>query len=162
MIIGIGLNVENEKPSVSLSQLAKDAGIDSTYLTREIVLAEFLSKFQGLVSSFVQVTKSPLLIHRYIYMCRNTNRTVCLATDQAGFAPLRESYESMWMHSGQKVQAADNNITDESGQPATSMLTIQVLVYISNLVSLFHVSQPPITLEYCTGNNGFGLPPCSG
>ena len=56
MIIGIGLNVENEKPSVSLSQLAKDAGIDSTYLTREIVLAEFLSKFQGLVSSFVQVT----------------------------------------------------------------------------------------------------------
>ena len=57
VIIGVGLNVQNEKPTMSLSQLAKDAGIDSTYLTREVVLAEFLKQFQDLMSSFSEVKR---------------------------------------------------------------------------------------------------------
>lgn len=137
VIIGIGLNVQNEKPFVSLSQIAENAGIDSSYLTREIVLAEFLSKFQNLLSSFSEVCtyicvyfKTHLSL-QFIVLC------VCPVTDQAGFAPLRESYESMWLHSGQKVQAADSIVADESGQPVTSTLTIQVLVYIFQTQSRF-------------------------
>ncbi|KAK4751773.1 hypothetical protein SAY87_020571 [Trapa incisa] len=72
---GIGLNVDNDKPSICLNSILQESVAISYKFTREEILAAFFNKFEKLYSLF---------IHQ-------------------GFQTLEELYYQTWLHSGQRV-----------------------------------------------------------
>ncbi|THU71185.1 hypothetical protein C4D60_Mb08t32870 [Musa balbisiana] len=72
---GIGLNLDNEKPTACLNAVLKEINSGSLCLRREDILASFFNKFENLFEVFL---------------------------DQ-GFQSLEELYYKTWLHSGQKV-----------------------------------------------------------
>ncbi|WOK94758.1 biotin--protein ligase 2 isoform X1 [Canna indica] len=72
---GIGLNLDNEKPTTCLNAVLRETNSASICLRREDVLASFFNKFDYLFKIFL---------------------------DQ-GFQSLEELYCETWLHSGQKV-----------------------------------------------------------
>ncbi|KAI3419822.1 BPL/LPL catalytic domain-containing protein [Psidium guajava] len=78
---GIGLNVDNEKPTVCLNAVLRELSIASYKFTREDILAAFFNKFENLYNLF---------IHQ-------------------GFQALEELYYKTWLHSGQRVIVLEKN-----------------------------------------------------
>ncbi|XP_009414516.3 biotin--protein ligase 2 isoform X1 [Musa acuminata AAA Group] len=72
---GIGLNLDNEKPTTCLNAVLQEINSGSLCLRREDILASFFNKFENLFEVFL---------------------------DQ-GFQSLEELYYKTWLHSGQKV-----------------------------------------------------------
>ncbi|KAL3736655.1 hypothetical protein ACJRO7_025577 [Eucalyptus globulus] len=78
---GIGLNVDNEKPTVCLNAVLRETSVASYKFTREDILAAFFNKFETLYNLF---------IHQ-------------------GFQALEELYYKTWLHSGQRVIVQEKN-----------------------------------------------------
>ncbi|XP_073009596.1 biotin--protein ligase 2-like isoform X1 [Typha latifolia] len=72
---GIGLNVDNEKPTTCLNAALQEVKSTSHGLKREEILAYFFNKFENLLEIFLN----------------------------QGFQVLEELYCTTWLHSGQKV-----------------------------------------------------------
>ncbi|KAJ0975797.1 hypothetical protein J5N97_017762 [Dioscorea zingiberensis] len=72
---GVGLNLDNEKPTICLNRALKEMSADAGQIKREDLLAAFFNKFEYLFEVFL---------------------------DQ-GFQVLEELYYKTWLHSGQKV-----------------------------------------------------------
>ncbi|KAA8538538.1 hypothetical protein F0562_028091 [Nyssa sinensis] len=88
---GIGLNVDNEKPTTCLNAVLQKMTSVAYQLQREDILAAFFNKFENLFDIFIN----------------------------EGFRPLEELYYKTWLHSGQRViiqeknedQLAENEVT---------------------------------------------------
>ncbi|GMP47090.1 hypothetical protein CsSME_00015010 [Camellia sinensis var. sinensis] len=78
---GIGLNIDNEKPTTCLNAVLKKLTSVAYQLQREDILAAFFNKFENLFD---------ILINK-------------------GFQPLEELYYETWLHSGQRVIVQENN-----------------------------------------------------
>ncbi|CAN6271539.1 unnamed protein product [Urochloa humidicola] len=76
---GIGLNVDNEKPTTCLNAALQEANVISPRLKREDILAHFFNKFENLFEIF----------------------------SNQGFQALEEQYYNSWLHSGQRVVVQD-------------------------------------------------------
>ncbi|XP_042465006.1 biotin--protein ligase 2-like [Zingiber officinale] len=72
---GIGLNLDNEKPTTCLNAALREINPSSVRLSREEVLASFFNKFETFLEIFLT----------------------------EGFQPLEELYYKTWLHSGQEV-----------------------------------------------------------
>ena len=76
---GIGLNVDNEKPTTCLNAALQELKANSPRLKREDILASFFNKFEVLFDIF----------------------------SNQGFQALEEQYYNSWLHSGQRVVVQD-------------------------------------------------------
>lgn len=76
---GIGLNVDNEKPTTCLNAALQELEANSSRLKREDILASFFNKFEVLFEIFAN----------------------------QGFQALEERYYNAWLHSGQRVVVQD-------------------------------------------------------
>ncbi|CAI0438150.1 unnamed protein product [Linum tenue] len=72
---GIGLNVDNDKPTTCLNAFLREISPAACHLTREEIVASFFNKFEKLYDIFIN----------------------------QGFGPLEELYCGTWLHSGQRV-----------------------------------------------------------
>jgi len=88
---GIGLNVDNEKPSTCLNAALQQANAMSPRLKREDVLAYFFNKFENLFEIF----------------------------SNQGFQALEEQYYNSWLHSGQRVVVQDAHEGQSVGSVVT-------------------------------------------
>lgn len=57
MFIGIGLNLDNEKPTACLNAVLKEINSGSLCLRREDILASFFNKFENLFEVFLDQGK---------------------------------------------------------------------------------------------------------
>lgn len=78
---GIGLNIDNEKPTTCLNAVLQKLYSVSCRLQREDILAAFFNKFEYLYDIFIS----------------------------QGFQPLEEMYYRTWLHSGQRVIVQEKN-----------------------------------------------------
>ncbi|QCE15814.1 biotin--protein ligase 2-like isoform X1 [Vigna unguiculata] len=78
---GIGLNVNNEKPTTSLNTVLKELSTGAYQFQREDILAAFFNKFEEFYGLFVN----------------------------QGFQTLEELYIKTWLHSGQRVVVQEKN-----------------------------------------------------
>ncbi|XP_061357945.1 biotin--protein ligase 2-like isoform X1 [Gastrolobium bilobum] len=78
---GIGLNVNNEKPTTSLNTVLRELYVGAYQFQREDVLAAFFNKFEKLYGLFVN----------------------------QGFQTLEDLYCKTWLHSGQRVVVQEKN-----------------------------------------------------
>uniref|UniRef100_A0ACD5Z884 Uncharacterized protein n=1 Tax=Avena sativa TaxID=4498 RepID=A0ACD5Z884_AVESA len=76
---GIGLNVDNDKPTTCLNAALQELEANSPRLTREDIIATFFNKFEVLFEIF----------------------------SNQGFQALEEQYYNAWLHSGQRVVVQD-------------------------------------------------------
>ncbi|CAL0327398.1 unnamed protein product [Lupinus luteus] len=78
---GIGLNVNNEKPTTSLNSVLRELSVEGYQFRREDVLAAFFNKFEKFYELFIN----------------------------QGFQTLEELYYKTWLHSGQRVIVQEKN-----------------------------------------------------
>ncbi|KAF3975257.1 hypothetical protein ACB098_12G128500 [Castanea mollissima] len=78
---GIGLNVDNEKPTTCLNAVLKELSVVAFQLSREEILAAFFEKFEKFNDLFIN----------------------------QGFQTLEELYYKTWLHSGQRVIVQEKN-----------------------------------------------------
>ncbi|KAI4307316.1 hypothetical protein L6164_030518 [Bauhinia variegata] len=78
---GIGLNVNNEKPTTCLNTILRELSVEAYQFRREDVLAAFFNKFEKFYDLFVN----------------------------QGFQTLEELYYKTWLHSGQRVIVQEKN-----------------------------------------------------
>ncbi|XP_052202848.1 biotin--protein ligase 2-like [Diospyros lotus] len=78
---GIGLNIDNEKPTTCLNAVLQKYTPADYQLKREEILAAFFNKFENLFDLFVK----------------------------RGFQSLEELYYNTWLHSGQRVSVQEKN-----------------------------------------------------
>ncbi|KAM7514944.1 hypothetical protein LguiA_004527 [Lonicera macranthoides] len=104
---GIGLNVDNEKPTTCLNAVLRKLTSASYKLQREDILATFFNKFECLFDNFI---------------------------DQ-GFQPLEELYYKTWLHSGQRVIVQQEK-NDDQDQPVENLVTIQGLTSSGYLLAI--------------------------
>ncbi|KAF2291442.1 hypothetical protein GH714_024194 [Hevea brasiliensis] len=78
---GIGLNVNNEKPTTCLNAIIRELSAAAFQLRREEIIAAFFNKFENLYDLFIN----------------------------QGFQTLEELYHRTWLHSGQRVIIQENN-----------------------------------------------------
>ncbi|XP_034676403.1 biotin--protein ligase 2-like isoform X1 [Vitis riparia] len=78
---GIGLNVDNEKPTTCLNAVLRELSSVAYQFRREDIVAAFFNKFETLFSLFIN----------------------------QGFQTLEELYCKTWLHSGQRVIVQENN-----------------------------------------------------
>ncbi|KAL6888722.1 hypothetical protein ACP4OV_009748 [Aristida adscensionis] len=88
---GIGLNVDNEKPTTCLNAGLQEIKLDSRRLNREDIMASFFNKFDVLFEIFIN----------------------------QGFQALEEQYYDSWLHSGQKVVVQDAHESLSEGSVVT-------------------------------------------
>ena len=86
VVVGVGVNVSNAAPTTCLNALLPGGGGGGGGVTREALLAGFLNEFEALRDEFVAGGASGVAMH--------------------GFAPFKEEYERLWLHSGQRVAVA--------------------------------------------------------
>jgi biotin---protein ligase len=79
LVVGIGLNVNNTAPSVSLSQLASKAGLPA--LTLEKLLASILTHFEELYACFCRTGFDAKLESRYYDSWLHTDQVVTLEAE---------------------------------------------------------------------------------
>ncbi|WOH08403.1 hypothetical protein DCAR_0727843 [Daucus carota subsp. sativus] len=103
---GLGLNVDNEKPTTSLNAILKKLTTVSYQLQREDIVSAFFNKFEIFFDLF--------------------------ATQ--GFKPLEELYYKTWLHSGQRVIVEEKN--DDKDHGRQSMVTIQGLTSSGYLLAI--------------------------
>ncbi|XP_012854994.1 PREDICTED: biotin--protein ligase 2-like isoform X1 [Erythranthe guttata] len=94
---GIGLNVNNEKPTTCLNAILQRLGYVSHQLQREDIVAAFFSKFESFYDIFIS----------------------------QGFQALEELYYKTWLHSGQRVIIQEKS--DNQDQVSENVVTIQGL-----------------------------------
>ncbi|KAI4337772.1 hypothetical protein L6164_016148 [Bauhinia variegata] len=78
---GIGVNINNEKPTICLNTVLRELSLEAYQFRREDVLAEFFNKFEKFYDLFVN----------------------------QGFRTLEELYYKTWLHSGQRVIVQEKN-----------------------------------------------------
>lgn len=78
---GIGLNVDNEKPTTCLNAVVRELSAAACTLRREDIVAAFLNKFENFYDLFIN----------------------------GGFQTLEELYYKTWLHSGQRVIIQEKN-----------------------------------------------------
>ncbi|KAK6257468.1 hypothetical protein QUC31_000927 [Theobroma cacao] len=78
---GVGLNVDNEKPTTCLNAVLKELSTTSNKFRREDIMAAFFNKFEMLYDIFLN----------------------------QGFQTLEELYYRTWLHSGQRVIVQEKN-----------------------------------------------------
>lgn len=78
---GIGLNVDNEKPTTCLNAVLRELSSVAYQFRREDIVAAFFNKFETFFSLFIN----------------------------QGFQTLEELYCKTWLHSGQRVIVQENN-----------------------------------------------------
>ncbi|KAG6786199.1 hypothetical protein POTOM_007794 [Populus tomentosa] len=78
---GIGLNVDNEKPTTCLNAVLRELSAAACTLRREDIVAAFLNKFENFYDLFIN----------------------------GGFQTLEELYYKTWLHSGQRVIIQEKN-----------------------------------------------------
>ncbi|XP_020209630.1 biotin--protein ligase 1, chloroplastic [Cajanus cajan] len=78
---GIGLNVDNKKPTTSLNTVLRELSTGAYLFRREDILAAFFNKFEEFYGLFVN----------------------------QGFQTLEELYIKTWLHSGQRVIVQEKN-----------------------------------------------------
>ncbi|XP_015571534.2 biotin--protein ligase 2 isoform X1 [Ricinus communis] len=78
---GIGLNVDNEKPTTCLNAVQRELSPAASQLRREEILTAFFNKFESLYDLFLN----------------------------QGFQSLEELYYRTWLHSGQRVIVQENS-----------------------------------------------------
>ncbi|XP_031390534.1 biotin--protein ligase 2-like isoform X1 [Punica granatum] len=78
---GIGLNVDNDKPSICLNSVLRESLAVNYKFSREVILAAFFNKFEKLYSLFIN----------------------------QGFHTMEELYYQTWLHSGQRVIVQEKN-----------------------------------------------------
>ncbi|KAJ1278033.1 hypothetical protein BS78_04G049100 [Paspalum vaginatum] len=88
---GIGLNVDNEKPTTCLNAGLQEANAISPKLKREDILAYFFNNFENLFDIF----------------------------SNKGFQALEEQYYNSWLHSGQRVVVQDAHEGQSVGSVVT-------------------------------------------
>ncbi|KAL8125187.1 hypothetical protein AgCh_012749 [Apium graveolens] len=103
---GLGLNVDNEKPTTSLNAVLRKLTSVSYQLQREDIISAFFNKFEIFFNLFM---------------------------DQ-GFKPLEELYYKTWLHSGQRVIVEEKN--DDKDQGRQSVVTVQGLTSSGYLLAV--------------------------
>ncbi|KAK1384416.1 Holocarboxylase synthetase 2 [Heracleum sosnowskyi] len=103
---GLGLNVDNEKPTTSLNAVLRKLTSVSYQLQREDIISAFFNKFEIFFDLFI---------------------------DQ-GFKPLEELYYKTWLHSGQRVIVEEKN--DDKDQGRQSVVTVQGLTSSGYLLAV--------------------------
>ncbi|KAK1362714.1 Holocarboxylase synthetase 2 [Heracleum sosnowskyi] len=103
---GLGLNVDNEKPTTSLNAVLRKLTSVSYQLQREDIISAFFNKFEIFFDLFI---------------------------DQ-GFKPLEELYYKTWLHSGQRVIVEEKN--DHKDQGTQSVVTVQGLTSSGYLLAV--------------------------
>ncbi|KAH0989359.1 hypothetical protein GBA52_000842 [Prunus armeniaca] len=78
---GIGLNVDNEKPTTCLNTFLRELSVTTYQFRREDILAAFFDKFEKFYELFIN----------------------------QGFQSLEELYYQTWLHSGQRVIVQEKN-----------------------------------------------------
>ncbi|GMY06848.1 biotin--protein ligase 2-like isoform X1 [Fagus crenata] len=78
---GIGLNIDNEKPTTCLNAVLKELSVVVYQFSREEILAAFFEKFEKFYDIFIN----------------------------QGFQTLEELYYKAWLHSGQRVIVQEKN-----------------------------------------------------
>ncbi|CAH9084813.1 unnamed protein product [Cuscuta epithymum] len=94
---GIGINVDNEKPTTCLNAALQKSTSARNLLKREGILAAFFNKFETLNETFFK----------------------------KGFQPLEELYYKSWLHSGQRVIVQE--VSEKQDQFVDNVVTIQGL-----------------------------------
>lgn len=103
---GVGLNVDNEKPTTSLNSVLKKLTSVAYQLQREDLIAAFFNKFESLFDLFMN----------------------------QGFQPLEELYYKTWLHSGQRVTVEGKK--EDQDQPVQNEVTIQGLTSSGYLLAI--------------------------
>ncbi|KAL7118034.1 hypothetical protein ACP275_03G110300 [Erythranthe tilingii] len=94
---GIGLNVNNEKPTTCLNAILQRLGYVSHQLQRDDIVAAFFNKFESFYDIFIS----------------------------QGFQALEELYYKTWLHSGQRVIIQEKS--ENQDQVSENVVTIQGL-----------------------------------
>ncbi|KAI3464463.1 hypothetical protein Pfo_021126 [Paulownia fortunei] len=94
---GIGLNVNNQKPTTCLNAVLQRLGCVAHQLQREDIIAAFFNKFECFYDIFMN----------------------------QGFQALEELYYKTWLHSGQRVIVQEKN--ENQDQVSETVVTIQGL-----------------------------------
>ncbi|CAD6247970.1 unnamed protein product [Miscanthus lutarioriparius] len=92
---GVGLNVDNAKPTTCLNAALQEANPTSPILKREDILAYFFNKFENLFEIFLN----------------------------QGFQALEEQYYNSWLHCGQRVVVQDAHESKSGGVVTIQGLT---------------------------------------
>ncbi|KAA8538543.1 hypothetical protein F0562_028151 [Nyssa sinensis] len=95
---GIGLNVDNEKPTTCLNAALQKMTSVAYQLQREDILAAFFNKFENLFDIFINEDASITM-----------GSTCNLDQSEEGFRPLEELFYKTWLHSGQRVIVQEKN-----------------------------------------------------
>nr|GMD95012.1 biotin--protein ligase 2-like [Ipomoea batatas] len=94
---GIGINVDNEKPTTCLNAVLQKSTSVPNIFKREAIMAAFFNKFETFIDVFFN----------------------------QGFQPLEELYYKTWLHSGQRVIVQEK--TENQDQFVENVVTIQGL-----------------------------------
>ncbi|XP_019163760.1 PREDICTED: biotin--protein ligase 2-like isoform X2 [Ipomoea nil] len=94
---GIGINVDNEKPTTCLNTVLQKSTSVPNIFKREDIMAAFFNKFETFIDVFFN----------------------------QGFQPLEELYYKTWLHSGQRVIVQEK--TENQDQFVENVVTIQGL-----------------------------------
>nr|GMD95028.1 biotin--protein ligase 2-like isoform X1 [Ipomoea batatas] len=94
---GIGVNVDNEKPTTCLNAVLQKSTSVPNIFKREDIMAAFFNKFETFIDVFFN----------------------------QGFQPLEEMYYKTWLHSGQRVIVQEK--TENQDQFVENVVTIQGL-----------------------------------
>ena len=110
LVVGLGLNVDNDEPTTSVNRVLKftaDAkGRACDVVTRGELLATVLNHLEDLVS--VRAHKvSVLKLHVHCSssgILMISSRRVVQVVETEGFASLERTYRRYWLHEGQRLQ----------------------------------------------------------
>ncbi|CAA0827866.1 Biotin--protein ligase 1- chloroplastic [Striga hermonthica] len=108
---GIGLNVNNQQPTLCLNSVLRRMGHVAPQLQREDIIAAFFNKFESYYDIFIS----------------------------QGFQALEELYYKTWLHSGQRVIVQEMNEDDE--QISEHVVTIQGLTESGYLLAVTESGQ---------------------
>ncbi|XP_047338260.1 biotin--protein ligase 2-like isoform X2 [Impatiens glandulifera] len=103
---GIGLNVDNKKPTTCLNSVLQELTSTSFQIRKEELLATFFNKFETLFDLFIS----------------------------EGFKPLEDLYYKTWLHSGQRVIVQEKEKDDD--QLTEIVATIQGLTSSGYLLAV--------------------------
>ncbi|CAA0809924.1 Biotin--protein ligase 1- chloroplastic [Striga hermonthica] len=103
---GIGLNINNEQPTICLNSFLRRMGHAAPQLQREEIIAAFFNKFESYYDIFIS----------------------------QGFQALEELYYKTWLHSGQRVIVQEKNENQE--KISENVVTIQGLTKSGYLLAV--------------------------
>eukprot|EP00271_Cylindrocystis_brebissonii_P007610 TRINITY_DN21189_c0_g1_i1.p1 TRINITY_DN21189_c0_g1~~TRINITY_DN21189_c0_g1_i1.p1 ORF type:complete len:649 (+),score=111.23 TRINITY_DN21189_c0_g1_i1:363-2309(+) len=100
IVVGVGLNVSNTQPTTCLNALLEEQNPEYQPITREEILAAFMTRFEELYTSF----------------------------NEKGFAELEQPYLQRWLHTDQRVVLVEcGEGEDETAAESQVYLTVKGL-----------------------------------